>query len=990
MFRVIHSVPIGNVHKKQQLNQIQFNKHTQIKDSLRNWLFLVQAKNPLCVCADSNQLRKRFQKSSDTRSCTCAKGAPICPLSVLLLTVVAAISAVPTYNQANGHLYDIVDLTGLIPASATMAQALDAIKTLNTTYNGVTYTAYLATISSLDEHNFVQSLGDNSKDHWYISASRADNKNMWLYNSGPEVGHVIYQHNIGRTHTFSNWQFPAFGAAKVGEVTPNSGNGDHVYMLNGVWKNFKYQKEVDGLARFVVEYGGETSPFIRPVPSAGGSMIITNFVNNDQGQAWDMTKLSVKVTNAAGGFALPITENWTTYIDVTFPAGLLPTTGYNTIVFTDGTRTDSVPLYYEAPYASLVYAQPMTAGSTVTLSGDNFGTDASKLQVAFGQVFNPAAPVYNCKNVAILVDHTAITCVIDFAASSTSTMAPLYISVMGNKPMGSLPPFYHSESMRAIRPSWYMGSLAAVQSIMSVFSQIDYNTVYMGIVTAAQAPFISKVTPSESLTSYYEPMAGSPSAGFTISNIPYTSSPYEDGASAIPANPSATNCNSQFLCMFSSFWNSRNSSPSMVSYSPRSGYHIVNGPITGEFSGELAYYGVDPVQMPNNIEMDTAGGFALFTVGGSVGFRFTYRSYSVGSQVGTNITQNSKTTLMLLIPPGSGTQPLTVMIENIKLTGTIIYKAPSLESATSAPTSGGEIQVVGNNLGNNPADISVTIGSVPCTDIRIHTAYTTLTCTAPSGTGTGKTLTVTVSGQSATTTFNYQPPTISASEQQGSSIVFTGQNFGANTSLITATAGVTILSATHTEITATIPSVYLSQSIAVTVDGQASGPYDLLLTPDIASVTSVGPEGGDITISGFYLNTKRQSGVQTTITVTVDTTTCTFVSANGNSLVCTLGSGTFVNGALTVTIDNEFDTATIYSTTTPTNSPTTATTTTTTPTTTTTTTTTPTTTTTTTPVSTTTTTTSSTTTPTDSDSGSSKLVSSIIAPIIISCLALVL
>jgi hypothetical protein len=123
------------------------------------------------------------------------------------------------------------------------------------------------------------------------------------------------------------------------------------------------------------------------------------------------------------------------------------------------------------------------------------------------------------------------------------------------------------------------------------------------------------------------------------------------------------------------------------------------------------------------------------------------------------------------------------------------YHAPSLASASCAPTAGGKINVFGANFGPSFVLPRVTLrnSNAAAADADVECQVTRSTheriqCVAPSGTGRSYELRVEVDGQmSAPTAFGYCAPSIEASTRphwQGGRVYLRGANFGADAALI--------------------------------------------------------------------------------------------------------------------------------------------------------------------------------------------------------------
>lgn len=173
------------------------------------------------------------------------------------------------YNEETKHVYQVV------VASSTWAQA----KTLaeNSNFQGIP--GYLATITTLQEHNFI--LARISEDGW-IGGNDIAVEGEWRWQTGPEAGTQFWQGTASSTGgaavggMFTNWASNEPNNNTGGnpngedcaEVRFTAGNG-------GRWNDLPCDTE---RARYVVEYG---TPGNLPVVVATSSQIVITAVPND-------------------------------------------------------------------------------------------------------------------------------------------------------------------------------------------------------------------------------------------------------------------------------------------------------------------------------------------------------------------------------------------------------------------------------------------------------------------------------------------------------------------------------------------------------------------------------------------------------------------------------------------------------------------------------------------------------------------------------------
>ncbi|PRP82836.1 outer membrane autotransporter barrel domain-containing protein [Planoprotostelium fungivorum] len=273
------------------------------------------------------------------------------------------------------------------------------------------------------------------------------------------------------------------------------------------------------------------------------------------------------------------------------------------------------------------------------------------------------------------------------------------------------------------------------------------------------------------------------------------------------------------------------------------------------------------------------------------------------------VTSLSATTIVCTVVQGVGAVvPFTVIVNGVNSTSTFSYQSPTISAVATVDTPGGTVTITGTNLGNRNADVVVTIAGVTVTSNWI--SATSVTFSAPSGTGSG-TFDLTVGGQITSSTFNYNPPTVTSvtmPDTVGGVVNITGTNFGTNPSLIRVTLQSTLYSPvsivdSHTSISFIVnPGVGTNLAITVTVNSRASAAKTLNYNPpSVTSISSVSTDGGAAIITG-----KNFGPAGTAMTVSVNSITYTGITTiNHTTCSVSIGSGVGSNYPVSVTVSGQ-------------------------------------------------------------------------------------
>eukprot|EP01133_Synstelium_polycarpum_P006563 gene6563-7609_t len=255
---------------------------------------------------------------------------------------------------------------------------------------------------------------------------------------------------------------------------------------------------------------------------------------------------------------------------------------------------------------------------------------------------------------------------------------------------------------------------------------------------------------------------------------------------------------------------------------------------------------------------------------------------------------------------------IKVTVSGLQSNGKYMMLYPIITSVTKSSTHGSPVTIVGYYLNSIKEEILhtnilVTVDGQQCTNpAPLNADNNWLSCTAPPGTGVGHLFNLTIDTLSATrNTFSYLSPWITSTTQVGTTLSIVGSDFGRNNDKITLPSGFDLQSTTDNLIITKIPQSLKNGEIQLTVDGQSTS-YNLLVVPIVAFATLASPIGGQITISGQYLNDFKEDGSETTITITVGNLVCATPSAlSANKITCTLPRGSVIDGVINVTIDGQ-------------------------------------------------------------------------------------
>ncbi|EGG18661.1 hypothetical protein DFA_04156 [Cavenderia fasciculata] len=281
-----------------------------------------------------------------------------------------------------------------------------------------------------------------------------------------------------------------------------------------------------------------------------------------------------------------------------------------------------------------------------------------------------------------------------------------------------------------------------------------------------------------------------------------------------------------------------------------------------------------------------------------------------------------------LLTDNSMNGQLTYKVNGYTITEEIVL-VPAISNISSTPTTGGEAIITGIFLGSFNSGDQILIGSSECkTPTPIDNSK--ISCQVASGILDGSLVTVTIDNKQTSDLvyFNYLAPTLSSAGilHINDSISFSGSNFGTNANdNILVYQNDILLENCHrnddTNINCTINLDQLNAKISIGRNNiNSTNSIDLTLMPSIQTTSIVPVLGGQLSITGSFLNLVRLDGSPTTISIQSGSRTCQLDLnlSTKNQFICLMSSGSHgENNQMTLTIDGK-ETIGYYSTIAPT------------------------------------------------------------------------
>eukprot|EP01132_Coremiostelium_polycephalum_P009037 gene9037-11069_t len=723
-----------------------------------------------------------------------------------------------------------------------------------------------------------------------LTGYKDPSSSAWKYDSGPEKNQAFYYHDSGQCVSFCPFSI----------TEPNSIDNEVILIANG--DVFINSNPLFTTAYVLVEYGGDSDPVIPTPKVEGGSLTITF-----QSGGWNTSTIVVNVKPKGASENQICTYESATQNSYTckYPAGY----DYADVTITDGTKNYvAYNIKYFLPWVENVYST-LTANSLVTMVGQNFGTDTSKLTIKLGTQSTI------CSSPTFLLKHYVVTCTLPYTPQLGNPLFPIVVQAFDSYPFNGLrPTFYDSNNFRMIRTFPGPGHYEQLKKDIAAYPQIDGFKPFMGtIYNAAQAELINSVF--FVIPQYPHYMLRLIYLTSKTPNGWYYDGDENNGQLAITSDKQ---CQPGIYCP-SNFENGSYVNGTTLSYLTNdSGYNA-----SIHFGLEIIYYGSQPVFPTSTItrQFNTTGGSYSLVVQNN-GFSYTKRTVSVYNRPGS-VNVDTLTTLIVDIPKGyqqASTTPININIENFSFSSeSAVYNPPSVQSCDSAPTAGGTIVIKGFNFFDDASLLQITIGGTPCDNIQMLVPHYSISCRVSPGSGSMNIAVKLGLAQSSDFTFSYNKPNITSVYQVGSTLFVNGTDFGSNladiklkipTDPINPSTSVSDQVTNQiSQVSIPIPFGTLSGSISIIVNGLESTPFQFTLIPVLTSISQASTFGGEVVIHGYFLNSVRQDNSPTQVTVIIDNQPCTPITFDTPSqpwtkIRCNVLGGTGKNHPVNVTIDS--------------------------------------------------------------------------------------
>ncbi|KYR00490.1 IPT/TIG domain-containing protein [Tieghemostelium lacteum] len=871
-------------------------------------------------------------------------------ITIVLLFINLCLVRSQTFSQyfnwtVNNHVYVRVDETAII--SNTDAQIKCSQLTVGSN-NG-----YLVTITSPEEWEFLKtnSLASIIGSAW-ISGSDLDKLGSWVYNTGPETGMPLYNLYFDKCY-----QFCTFAS-----VEPNLIPNEHWLQTAGdpmYWNNNNNNAIVQS---YICEFGGLNQPIIDSLQTVGGQVTIKNIVG------YDLASLTVTWTSVSDSTTFQC-QSKTIVDSTTITCQIPSNTGKYTVRFLDVySKTDKVNWAFNLPFISSVYPK-FNSGELITITGTGFGTIASKLSVLIGTTQIPCNnPSIIRPDEAITCSLSASLGTSKFLPVTVNSNGLIFSSFKAAFYYPSTSLFYNgfisSSSWQvskdnyadALKLDGYTGAMAFIKD--AAFYDLIYKTLpepLNGAMWNIWQPYYyngsqyilldgpntgSAVVPYSSNTINLANVNINHRFAFNLSNSfiemldPSTArstiaqyggiSPKFVGVArhSVPTDGSSVslqidNYGTVFSTITVNLYLSsstlqlpytRDYINSLLIVDIPAGY---NGPysitvtVDTFTTSNAQYIDYESPTITNIPPISTSGGSIVIT---GTNYFNTLSLVSVQGLSCSNLAiQTAHTVLTCTIPSGSGKTSTTVTVgSKVSSPFTFQYSNPTVSSVSNISPLGGIITINGGNFFTDSSKISISLGTFgSCTGIKVETAHSILSCTAPAGYAKQPVIvTVNTLVSNSDIYLNYNSPTITSVTQVDDYLNIVGTNFGNSLNGLTITLGsIDITSnclsgSTNTAFSCkNLPTTV--QSGTLSISGSNSVPTQTVnLVPYLSSLgqTSIPTSGSTVSINGRFF--------ESNIIVKIGTTTSTFTKTNNQLLMLTIPSGTGTGKIVTVSNNN--------------------------------------------------------------------------------------
>ncbi|EGC31914.1 hypothetical protein DICPUDRAFT_99067 [Dictyostelium purpureum] len=763
-------------------------------------------------------------------------------------------------NDLNGHYYQVVNQT-LNPILATEYCSKQ-------TYNNKK--GYIATFTSEEEWNWAWSNGINMPGSW-ISGSDVPKTGVWHWSIGaPEELQPWYNLYFDKCYTF----------CLFGSVEPNLIEGEHWIHTSGSL-TFPYLNNngINAVINNVVcEYGGLEEPFVPSSPTSGSTIIVSNL------GGYDIPTLSITFTGRDGTTsnfqAINIEQINSTHAYATIGTGQ----GKYYVMVSDGKgkKLEQNQLWhYELPYVGGVFPA-FNKGGIATITGANFGIDASKISLTLGY----ASPVA-CENVKIIQENEAFTCTL--AADLTDKFLPITILVSGSKFVSYKAAVYYPSNN--LYYSGFVSSSTFITSMNNYSSslRIDGQIGTIGVFDSKELfDFMNKVLPVPSTNTpwllwqnaRYDPAT----KGWFYLAGPKKDLPLTLYYTNVVGDQNTWSANSRFIINMNDL--------SIQAFSGSASTFTQFGGYAPTFP-EVITHMVSPAGGKVDLKIDNYG--TVFST-----IKVLYRGLELPFE-----RDYINGELDVIVPAGfGGPDEINVIVDNLQTpakTQFIEYSGPEITNINRVPTTGGKVTIDGKYFSNTLDNTILNFGGVACSNLAYSEQYSQLTCDLVPGSGS-LTVSLTIAAKSTAYNYQYQNPTVSSANNipnVGSLVTVTGTNFGSNKDDISISIGSytcsnVVIVTDHQKITCSAPvGTPGTYGLVVTVKGLPSTAFSVYY---FASGLSTVQNGVDLDINGQDLPNASELAIK--IGQVDISSNCV---GSGSKLVCTNLPLQLTSGSLAIT-----------------------------------------------------------------------------------------
>eukprot|EP01132_Coremiostelium_polycephalum_P010353 gene10353-12715_t len=770
---------------------------------------------------------------------------------------------------------------------------------------------YLVTITSQHENNLVAQLIKNAQitgeqSLWIGCNGVQTSSKDYKWETGPEKGTLMYSRITNKCYSYCNWSpDQPDGSLQAGNQYERY---CHYRVPDGYWNDSPLATPVYG---YIMEIGGSQDPYLVPTETDDPTLTINNLI----GYNMDNLIITFESTQGLPTFNCVKHSYGTNSFTCTRPAMSGP---YN-IQINDKVKPifTIYNVHARVPYISTVIPG-YYANDIVTINGQSFGNDLSKIEVLY--TINNV----NCLPTDWIIPHRSFTCRManNFVANKDSELnyggmdrfkvtvntISNYITKVG---------FYSKQTSNLI--------------LFNNRLNHDYENIYQYEGSTFEwFPFYAgddvSILRNIMSTGYCYPVTKD-------GNYFRIKGGDADGQVVVDLNSDPPKCltivgckevsNSMTLYDYTKY-------PAFfATYSGKmEGFRTVDSPCSYSFYFKVRLDLPPVFRTPNAFKVPTRGGEIIIPVNN---LRLTSNNYTLTRdnvlQPGTIIPQYVpfvfQNSLRVLVGPGTGgARVLNLLIDGMKneeTTSTLAYDLPVIVSLTgSAYTDGSnKVTLVGNNFGNDitKCRISITYANgsptKDATNLKMETDHSIISFTVPSGTGFF-TAQIFVDGQtSSTISSRFVAPRVDnlKLENGDTQCTVSGQFFGTVASRLTVYLDTTEINVGpltdygETKFTFQVPPSIKRGNMAFSVDGINSSNSRIIdIRPVIHSISpkAVPYTGGSITLKGLYFTSGPAQPVVTANSVF----SCTNTKVLPEELVCTLVNGGGLNNPISVSINN--------------------------------------------------------------------------------------